>query len=481
MTTRKYCYRNLMTQMAWCFMVAATGIAIDASAASYTRLTITKSGAGIGTVTSNPSGINCGSDCTQRYVVGRTIALTATADGDSNFAGWSGDCTGSAAATAIVLNVRSICTATFNPKPAGVNYKLSVNKIGTGGGSVASAPSGISCGSSCTASYAGNSTVTLTATANAGSIFAGWSGSCAGTAASAAILLAADSTCTAAFNLQPPTASLSTLFVSPSGTGSGTVTSSPAGISCGSGCSANFTTNTAVTLTAVANAGSTFAGWSGSCTGSTANTQVLLSATSTCVATFSAQIANAYYVSTTGSDTTGTGSIAAPWKTIAYGINRIAGGETLIIRNGVYREKANFITGVKSGTANRPTTIMAETPMEVRIQSTTALDYYDNQLNLTGNYITVDGFIFDMAGTLYPPYIAEVDGNYNKVLRSIFKRSGNIDAYGGLIALNGSDNLVEDVAGVGACRYCFKQGGTSQVTQRNIWRRVVKKESSRCA
>ncbi|MBI3042925.1 MAG: fibronectin type III domain-containing protein [Betaproteobacteria bacterium] len=57
------------------------------------------------------------------------------------------------------------------------------------------------------------------------------------------------------------------LTVSKTGTGSGTVTSSPAGIDCGATCSANFGINTTVTLTATPDAGSTFTGWSGACTG----------------------------------------------------------------------------------------------------------------------------------------------------------------------------------------------------------------------
>ena len=43
----------------------------------------------------------------------------------------------------------------------------------------------------------------------------------------------------------------------------GTVSSSPAGINCGSTCTASFGSNTVVTLTAVADTGSAFAGWSG--------------------------------------------------------------------------------------------------------------------------------------------------------------------------------------------------------------------------
>jgi uncharacterized protein (TIGR03437 family) len=57
-----------------------------------------------------------------------------------------------------------------------------------------------------------------------------------------------------------------TLTITTSGTGSGSVSSSPAGTSCGSGC-LSFAAGTAVTLTATPNTGSTFAGWSGACSG----------------------------------------------------------------------------------------------------------------------------------------------------------------------------------------------------------------------
>jgi hypothetical protein len=57
------------------------------------------------------------------------------------------------------------------------------------------------------------------------------------------------------------------LGVSTIGRGGGTITSSPKGIDCGSDCSETFNSGTVVTLTAVPDAGSTFAGWSGSCSG----------------------------------------------------------------------------------------------------------------------------------------------------------------------------------------------------------------------
>ena len=58
------------------------------------------------------------------------------------------------------------------------------------------------------------------------------------------------------------------LNVTKAGTGTGVVTSSPAGINCGSDCTEVYTAGTFVTLTATPDSSSTFAGWSGACTGS---------------------------------------------------------------------------------------------------------------------------------------------------------------------------------------------------------------------
>ncbi|NOT58188.1 MAG: LamG domain-containing protein [Deltaproteobacteria bacterium] len=60
------------------------------------------------------------------------------------------------------------------------------------------------------------------------------------------------------------------LTVTKAGTGSGTV--SGPGVSCGRDCAQSYAGNTTVTLAAVPVAGSTFTGWSGSCTGTSACT-----------------------------------------------------------------------------------------------------------------------------------------------------------------------------------------------------------------
>ena len=77
-----------------------------------------------------------------------------------------------------------------------------------------------------------------------------------------------------------------TLAVVRGGTGAGTVTSSPTGISCGTDCWHTCATGTAVTLTAAAASGSTFAGWSGGGCSGTGTCRVTVSAATTVTATF---------------------------------------------------------------------------------------------------------------------------------------------------------------------------------------------------
>ena len=106
-------------------------------------------------------------------------------------------------------------------------------------------------------------------------------GACTGTGACTVSMTAARAV-TATFNSSATTFALS---VTKAGTGAGTVTSSPAGINCGTTCSANYASGTSVTLTAAAASGSTFAGWSGACTGTGACT-VSMTAARAVTATF---------------------------------------------------------------------------------------------------------------------------------------------------------------------------------------------------
>ncbi len=187
----------------------------------------------------------------------------------------------------------------------------------------------------------------------------------------------------------------------------------------------------------------------------------------------SGAFAATYYVATTGSNTAGDGSTSKPWGTIGYGVGKLASGDTLVVKAGTYTNLANFIQKIPAGTASAYTTVMAETPFSVRIKNSGSLNYYDNLVQMSTNYTKVDGFILEVNDTPDPEHIAAINGNFNKLTRVIFKRTGPTNQYGGWLNIDGSDNLVEDCAGVGSARYGFAIGGPDSTAQRNIMRRCV--------
>ncbi|HEU4780844.1 MAG TPA: cellulase family glycosylhydrolase [Steroidobacteraceae bacterium] len=200
----------------------------------------------------------------QKYYI---EVLHKEATGGDHFAvSWQGP---GIAQTVIGGNVLS----PFVSGPVG-SFNLAVTKNGTGTGTVTSSPAGINCGTTCSASYTSGASVTLTPAADSGSTFAGWAGACTGTGVCTVSMTAARAV-TATFN---STATTFALTVTRAGVGTGTVTSMPAGIACGTTCSANYSSGTSVTLTAAAASGSTFAGWSGACTGTGACTTSMTAA-----------------------------------------------------------------------------------------------------------------------------------------------------------------------------------------------------------
>ncbi|TKB62414.1 MAG: hypothetical protein E8D49_01540, partial [Nitrospira sp.] len=159
---------------------------------------VATNGTGTGTVASAPAGINCGGDCNERFPGGTTVTLTATPSAGSVFAGWSGGgCSGTG--TCVVSTTVTV-TALFN-LPAPAPFTVTVNKNGTGAGTVTSAPAGITCGTDCTETYPGGTPVTLTAAADAGSVFTGWNGG--GCAGAGACVASTTATVTATFNVIP--------------------------------------------------------------------------------------------------------------------------------------------------------------------------------------------------------------------------------------------------------------------------------------
>jgi Divergent InlB B-repeat domain len=248
---------------------------------------------GSGAVSSVPAGIACPTACNASYQSGTSVTLTATATSGNRFTGWSGaGCSGSAASCIVNMTAAQGVTATFAP----ITQVLSVTV--TGSGSVGSNPTGINCGSSCTAAFNQGSSVTLAASPEAGYQFAGWTGGlCSGTGTCTVVMSAARTVGASFTQVAANTAALNVVL-----NGSGSVTSTPAGINCGTACSAAFATGTSVSLSAVPATGYSFTAWNGGgCTGTGACVVALTAATSV-AATFT-QIKYTLSVSKTGSGT----------------------------------------------------------------------------------------------------------------------------------------------------------------------------------
>jgi hypothetical protein len=237
-------------------------------------VTVTIAGSGGGTVTSSPSGINCGPTCSYAFDGGQVVTLSATPDGTSMFAGWAGACAGTGACVVTVDRAQSVL-ATFT-RTTGA---LTVTRTGSGGGTVVSGDAAINCGTTCSATYAQGTLVTLIAASDQSSAFAGWTGACSGTGTCSVTMDSAKGV-TATFTRVSFLAIVTR-------TGGGTVTSSPAGIDCGGSCAASFDAGTPLTLTATSDPGFTFAGWAGACTG-TGTCSVTMNSVKSVTATFTA-------------------------------------------------------------------------------------------------------------------------------------------------------------------------------------------------
>jgi uncharacterized repeat protein (TIGR01451 family) len=205
-----------------------------------------------------------------------TVTLTPTASGMDTISA------SVAANEPDLVPTNDMASATFTVIPT---FTLTVMKAGAGGGTVTDNFGMINCGSTCSAIFPSNATAALFAAPDATSVFSSWSGACTGTDPnSCTIPMTANMTVTATF-LPPATVPLT---VNIAGSGGGTVTSTPAGINCtAASCVGNFAPGTTVNLKASAATGSSFANWSGACTGTNPNTcAVIMSAAESLTATF---------------------------------------------------------------------------------------------------------------------------------------------------------------------------------------------------
>lgn len=225
--------------------------------------------------------------------MGTPLTLTALPATGSTFVGWSGACSGTGTCQ-LPMGAATAVTAQF----IRTTYVLTLLREGNGNGAVTSSPSGINCGSACSATYGTGVSVTLTAKPAIDSVFTGWSGACSGTGACVVTMSAARHV-SAEF-----TRTHYTLTTTVTGSTGGRVTSATPAIDCGAGCANSLPVDTAVTLSAQPTAGWSFDGWSGACSG-TGPCSVTMTHAINVSAKFS-RITHPLTVAKTG---TGTGSV----------------------------------------------------------------------------------------------------------------------------------------------------------------------------
>lgn len=162
-------------------------------------LTVGLSGSGQGTVTSEPTGIECPGHCEEHFAQGRQVTLTARPAPHSRFAEWLGVACdeGTQPTCQITMSQAESITARFEPIP---QVSLSVTKSGSGQGTVTSYPAGIECPGTCSHAFDQGSTAYLMAAPSPGSGFGGFSGAgCSGTATICAVTMSSAASVTAEF------------------------------------------------------------------------------------------------------------------------------------------------------------------------------------------------------------------------------------------------------------------------------------------
>jgi hypothetical protein len=228
--------------------------------------------------------MNCGNVCSASYEANHPAILTASADSESIFMGWSGCDYVNGSACTVSLQSNKAVTANFVSA-----YALTVNKTGSGSGKVTSDPIWlINCGNICSQSIVSGTTVILTATADSGSTFTGWSGCDSVNGANQCVVtMNLNRTVSATFNLIPNY----TLTVNKTGSGGGTVTGT--GITCGSQCTASYASGATVILTATPDNDSNFTSWLG-CDNPNGNTcSLTMNQDKTVTVTFTSEVSTA--------------------------------------------------------------------------------------------------------------------------------------------------------------------------------------------
>ena len=177
-----------------------------------------------------------------------------------------------------------------------------------------------------------------------------------------------------------------------------------------------------------------------------------------------ASTAAIFYVATTGSDTTGTGSAGNPWATLTHATATVPDGSTVLVKPGVYNGRqqltGNFATGI---------TLRSETPYAAILQnSDRVITIYGYSGLVRG--LTIEGFEIRHSGPGASPLVVHIDGGGDQSVTDITLRNNIIhDSYDNdLLKIN---NAATDVTVQGNLFY--NQSGSDEHIDvnsvENIW------------
>ena len=266
-----------------CSLTMSSDQGVTASFLPGLALTVgrTSTNLGDGRVWGGGDKIDCPGSCSALYLPGTMVTLTAEANGTSVFKGWSDSaaCPGTGTCT-LTLDASRSLNALFE------GTELTLLKAGTGTGLVEGLDdlgTSFSCGSACSHLYGYDTdlTLTLAATADADSVFDGWSGDC--TSSPCPLDMTEAKAVTATFTRKP------VLTIQFLGAGTGAVSGEPAltSVCAAPGpCLYSMAPGSGVDLTAAADAGSSFSEWGGACSGNLTCSLAVITADTTVTATF---------------------------------------------------------------------------------------------------------------------------------------------------------------------------------------------------
>lgn len=215
---------------------------------------------GTGTITKQPD--------KAKYVCGEEVILSATTIPGWSFAGLEGDVVSTTPTTAVTIDAPKYVTATFTQDQYLLNVVVDNDGVGGAGNVVTKTPD--------QPTYVYGDQVQLTAVAEPGWNFIGWSGAVTGTNPTVSITMLKSETVTAMFEQEQYTLDVAPIH-NGVGTG-GTVSVSPN--------KATYVYGDVVTLNATLAPGWTFGGWSGGVTSSELSTQLTITGDTAVTATF---------------------------------------------------------------------------------------------------------------------------------------------------------------------------------------------------